>query len=68
MQQQEKQMELVNQLHRRHTAKLLDALNEIKAPQIIISAVKTQFSFYTNDIKNQVLASSQLYNDKSKSA
>ena len=68
MQQQEKQIELVNKLHRRHTAKLLDALNEIRAHQVIISAVKTQFSFYTNDIKNQVLASNQSHNDQSKSA
>ena len=57
------QIELVNKLHRRHTAKLLDALNGINAPQIIIDAVNRQFSFYSNDIKNQVLTSNSNQND-----
>jgi len=57
------QIELVNKLHRRHTAKLLSSLSEIKAPQIIIDAVNRQFSFYTNDIKNQVLTSNSSHNE-----
>jgi hypothetical protein len=59
------QIELVNKLHRRHIAKLLSSLNGINAPQIIIDAVNRQFSFYTNDIKNQVLTSNSNHNDKS---
>jgi hypothetical protein len=59
------QIELVNKLHRRHIAKLLDALNGINAPQIIIDAVNRQFSFYSNDIKNQVLTSNSNQNDQS---
>lgn len=58
------QIELVNKLHRRHIAKLLDSLNGINAPQIIIDAVSRQFSFYSNDIKNQVLTSNSNQNDK----
>jgi hypothetical protein len=59
------QVELVNKLHRRHIAKLLSSLNEINAPQIIIDAVNRQFSFYTNDIKNQVLTSNSNHNEVS---
>ena len=61
------QIQLVNKLHRRHIAKLLDALNGINAPQIIIDAVNRQFSFYSNDIKNQVLTSNSNHNDHFKS-
>ena len=57
------QIELVNKLHRRHIAKLLDSLNGINTPQIIIDAVNKQFSFYSNDIKNQVLTSSSNHNE-----
>ena len=49
------QIEAVNKLHRRHTAKLLTKLTEINSPSIVIDAVKQHFSYYTNDIKNQVL-------------
>ncbi len=68
MYQQVDKVEMVNKLHRRHIAKLLTALNEIRAPQIVIDAVNRQFSFYSNDIKNQVLTSNQDQHDKSKSA
>ena len=57
------QIELVNKLHRRHIAKLLDSLNGINAPKIIIDAVNRQFSFYSNDIKNQVLTSNSNQNE-----
>ena len=68
MYQQVDKVEMVNKLHRRHIAKLLTVLNEIRAPQIVIDAVNRQFSFYSNDIKNQVLTSNQDQHDKSKSA
>lgn len=57
--------EQINRLHNRHLAKLLSQLNEIKTPQIIIEAVKKQLSYYTNDIKEQVLTSNSNYYDKS---
>lgn len=62
---QEDQIKKINRLHNRHYAKMIDKLEEIKAPQIIIDAVKQQFSFYTKDIKEQVLSKSkeQTYND-----
>lgn len=59
--------EQINRLHNRHLAKLLSQLNEIKTPQIIIEAVKKQLSYYTNDIKEQVLTSNINHYDKSNS-
>lgn len=47
----------ISKLHRRHTAKLLDKLEEIKIPQIALESVKIAFSQYTNDIKQVILAS-----------
>ena len=63
MENTDEQIKLVNKLHRRHVAKLLDSLNGINAPQIIIDAVNRQFSFYSNDIKNQVLTSNSNQNE-----
>ena len=63
MENTDEQIKLVNKLHRRHIAKLLDSLNGINAPQIIIDAVNRQFSFYSNDIKNQVLTSNPNQNE-----
>lgn len=63
MENTDEQIKLVNKLHRRHVAKLLDSLNGINAPQIIIDAVNRQFSFYSNDIKNQVLTSNPNQNE-----
>lgn len=57
--------EQINRLHNRHLAKLLSQLNEIKTPQIIIDAVKKQLSYYTTDIKEQVLTSKLNYYDNS---
>ena len=57
--------EQINKLHNRHLAKLLSRLNEIKTPQIIIEAVKKQLSYYTTDIKEQVLTSNLNHYDKS---
>ena len=53
------QIENVNRLHNRHLAKLLTKLHEINTAEIIIEAVKIQLSYYTTDIKNQVLLSEQ---------
>lgn len=50
-----KQIKAVERLHRRHTAKLFDKLEEINTPKIIVDAVLKQFSFYSEDIKNQVI-------------
>ena len=58
------QIENVNILHNRHLAKLLAKLNKINTAEIIIEAVKIQLSYYTNDIKNQVLLSQQGNYDK----
>ena len=58
----------INKLHNRHVAKILTQLNEIKAPQIIIDAVKRQFSYYTTDIKEQVLTSNSNQYGKSNKA
>ena len=57
--------EQINRLHNRHLAKLLSQLNEVKTPQIIIEAVKKQLSYYTTDIKEQVLTSNLNNYDKS---
>ena len=54
----------VNRLHNRHLAKLLTQLKEIEVPTIVIEAIKNQMSRYTTDIKEQVLKSNQLNNDK----
>lgn len=53
------QIENVNRLHNRHLAKLLAKLHGINTAEIIIEAVKIQLSYYTTDIKNQVLLSEQ---------
>lgn len=53
----------INRLHNRHVARILDSLKEINIPQIAIDAVKREFSFYTNDIK-QVLTSNKENNDR----
>ena len=53
------QIDNVNRLHNRHLAKLLAKLHEINTAEIIIEAVKIQLSYYTTDIKNQVLLSEQ---------
>lgn len=58
------QIENVNRLHNRHLAKLLAKLNEINTAEIIIEAIKIQLSYYTNDIKNQVLLSEHSNYDK----
>jgi hypothetical protein len=57
--------EQINRLHNRHLAKLLSQLNEINTPQIIIDTIKKQLSFYTKDIKEQVLTSNFSNHDKS---
>jgi len=62
----ENEIQEVNRLHRRHTAKLLTKLKEINAAEIIMDAVKVQFSHYSNDIKNQVLTGNFKNNDKFK--
>lgn len=49
------QEEKLVQLHKRHTAKIINKLQEINTAQIVIDAVNRQFSFYTTDIKEQVL-------------
>jgi uncharacterized protein YehS (DUF1456 family) len=48
---------IVSKLHRRHTARLLDELEEIKISQIALKAVKIAFSQYTNDIKQVIIES-----------
>ena len=62
----ENEIQEVNRLHRRHTAKLLTKLKEINAAEIIMDAVKVQFSHYSKDIKNQVLTGNFKNNDKFK--
>ena len=57
--------EQINRLHNRHLAKLLSQLNEIKTPQIIVDTVKRHLSYYTKDIKEQVLISKSKNYDKS---
>ena len=49
----------INRLHNRHVAKILSSLKEINIPEIALEAVKREFSFYTNDIKQQVLTSNK---------
>lgn len=61
----EEQTNRLHKLHNRHLAKLLSKLNEINTAQIIIESVKKQFSYYTTDIKEQVLTSNPIQNDKS---
>lgn len=61
----EEQTEILNKLHNRHLARCLSRLNEINTAQIIIDAVKKEFSYYTTDIKDQVLTSNFYNHDKS---
>ena len=61
----EEQTEILNKLHNRHLARCLSRLNEINSAQIIIEAVKKEFSYYTTDIKEQVLTSNLNHYDKS---
>ena len=61
----EEQTEILNKLHNRHLARCLSRLNEINTAQIIIEAVKKEFSYYTTDIKEQVLTSNFYNHDKS---
>lgn len=56
----------INRLHNRHYAKIIDKLEQVDAPSIIIDAVKQQMSFYTKDIKQQVLSKSKDYKNESK--
>lgn len=51
--------ELVSKLHRRHTARLLDKLEEINTPKVALDAVKIAFSQYTDDIKERVIKASR---------
>jgi type IV secretory pathway VirB6-like protein len=55
------QEKTINRLHNRHYAKIIDKLEQVNAPAIIIDTVKQQFSFYTKDIKEQVLSKSKDY-------
>ena len=59
------QIQKVDKLHNRHLAKFLSRLNEINTAQIIIETVKKEFSYYTTDIKEQVLTSNSNDYDKS---
>lgn len=61
----EEQIKKVDKLHNRHLAKCLSRLNEINTAQIIIETVKKEFSYYTTDIKEQVLTSNLNNYDKS---
>ena len=61
----EEQTEILNKLHNRHLARCLSRLNEINTAQIIIETVKKEFSYYTTDIKEQVLTSNLNHYDKS---
>lgn len=61
----EEQIKKVDKLHNRHLAKCLSRLNEINTAQIIIETVKKEFSYYTTDIKEQVLTSNFNHYDKS---
>ncbi len=61
----EEQTEILNKLHNRHLARCLSRLNEINTAQIIIETVKKEFSYYTTDIKEQVLTSNLNNYDKS---
>lgn len=61
----EEQIKKLHKLHNRHLARCLSRLNEINTAQIIIEAVKKEFSYYTTDIKEQVLTSNFYNHDKS---
>ena len=61
----EEQTKILNKLHNRHLARCLSRLNEINTAQIIIETVKKEFSYYTTDIKEQVLTSNLNHYDKS---
>lgn len=61
----EEQTKILNKLHNRHLARCLSRLNEINTAQIIIETVKKEFSYYTTDIKEQVLTSNFYNHDKS---
>ncbi len=64
----QEQIKKVDKLHNRHLAKCLSRLNEINTAQIIIETVKKEFSYYTTDIKEQVLTSNSNDYDKSNTA
>ena len=51
-------------LNTRLRIEILTKLKEINAAEIIIDAVKMQFSHYSNDIKDQVLTGNFKNNDK----
>ena len=61
----QEQINKTDKLHNRHLAKLLFRLNQINTAQIIIETVKKEFSYYTTDIKEQVLTSNSNNYDKS---
>ncbi len=61
----QEQIKKVDKLHNRHVARILSRLNEIKVAEIIIESVKKEFSYYTTDIKEQVLTSNLNHYDKS---
>lgn len=61
----EEQIKKIDKLHNRHLAKLLFRLNQINTAEIIIESVKKEFSYYTTDIKEQVLTSNSNDYDKS---
>ena len=61
----QEQIKKVDKLHNRHVARILSRLNEIKVAEIIIESVKKEFSYYTTDIKEQVLTSNLNNYDKS---
>lgn len=61
----QEQIKKVDKLHNRHVARILSRLNEIKVAEIIIESVKKEFSYYTTDIKEQVLTSNFNHYDKS---
>lgn len=63
----QEQIKKVDKLHNRHVARILSRLNEIKVAEIIIESVKKEFSYYTTDIKEQVLTSNLNHYDKSNS-
>ena len=44
----------INRLHNRYTAKLLDELQQVNAPNIITYFVRGMLSRYTNDIKKEI--------------
>lgn len=63
----QEQIKKTDKLHNRHLAKLLSRLNQINTAEIIIESVKKEFSYYTTDIKEQVLTSNSNNYDKSSS-